>query len=83
MQEWVLMQQTPYQTEGLQECSRCHNILSSVCSRIKGKGEDDSRPMIIKQSVPNKTKSRRLKFDDSDDNDELDDLLTVECGRGK
>ena len=29
---------TPCQAKGLQECSRCHNILLSVCSRTKCKG---------------------------------------------
>ena len=61
---------TPCQAKGLQECSRCHNILRSVCSRTKCKGEDGSKPLMIKQAVPNGTKSRRLKFDNSDDNDE-------------
>ena len=34
---------------------------------------DGSKPLMIKQAIPNGTKSRRLKFDNLDDSDESDD----------
>ena len=70
--------QTPCQARGLQECINCHKVLRSVCSRTKCKGEDGSKPTMIKLAVPSGSRSKRLKFEESSDSESDDDLLSSE-----
>ena len=69
---------TPCQARGLQECTNCHNVLRSVCSRTKCKGEDGSKPTMIKLAVPSGSRCKRLKFEVCADSESDGDSLPSE-----
>ena len=70
----------PCQAKGLRECSHCHNILKSVCSRTQCRQEDGSKPPMIKPSCEeaNPKPKKKLQFaersDDSEDGEDEEDM---------
>ena len=74
----------PCQAKGLRECSQCHNILRSVCSRAQCKKEDGSKPPMLKpfceegkpkkKLMYNERKKRKVQETDEEESEEEDVL---------
>ena len=75
-------EQVPCEAKGLQECSACHNILKSICSRVQCRDENGGKPSMIKPACY-KPLRRELHFDTLDDEEEAEDEMDVDSVAGE
>ena len=69
--------EAPYAAKGVKMCSKCHNILRSICSKVTCRDENGKKPNMVKPACENGEILNEVAKVDSE-GDERDDMEVMD-----
>ena len=66
-------EQFPCYAAGLKQCPSCNDVLKSVCSKVKCRNKDGSKPVMLSSNISSTKKQFRRKLFNLIDSEEEED----------